>query len=104
MRKKEEVKMKHIPLKITIKKFDGLSVATLLWLSMSLFLAAARFILTQVGIVDGAVRETILFVITCVPFIHLTASGLFSIKEKKMSISAMNFFCLYFVAVFTFFF
>lgn len=96
--------MKHIPLKITIKKFDGLSVATLLWLSMSLFLAAARFILTQVGIVDGAVRETILFVITCVPFIHLTASGLFSIKEKKMSISAMNFFCLYFVAVFTFFF
>ena len=46
-------------------------MALLLWLNSGLLLAVTRFFFTRLGILDGWVRETALFCVTCIPFIYL---------------------------------
>lgn len=58
-------------LKIQYNKMDFSSKVLLLWLSLPFILTVAKFILHRLGIDDGILRESILFLISSIPLVIL---------------------------------
>lgn len=73
--------MSNNPFVIRNRKTDRKSIALVLWLNTSLMLAVMRFVLTKLGIVDGSLREILLFVVTCLPFIYLIIGSIGKVKS-----------------------
>ena len=83
--------MGHVPLTMKFNKPDKESVALFLWLNLNLLLAATRYILSHVGHSSGSLREVILFIITCIPYIYILMGN----REKTLSNSFIAFVRIY---------
>ncbi len=85
-----------VPLKFMLKETDIKSVILLFWLNISLFLAAARFIFVRIGLVEGPVREGILFCIASLPLLLLMLE---LVRVKKAIPQNVKLFLLIFGAI-----
>lgn len=90
-----------LKLKITIRKPDRESIILFLWLCKDLFLAAARYVLTSVGLEDGALREMILFIIGAIPLIYFFIS-LLGRRSHRTPKWVLTFLLIYFAVFLAF--
>ena len=93
--------MKEDHFKITLRRIDMKSLALFLWLTTRLYLAAVRFVLVRLGVPEGMMKETVLTVVTCVPYVFL-ALGLSREKDKGQENSVAVFLLLFLSTVLAF--